>query len=381
MITGRAAKSQPTISEVALAAGVGRATAARTLGNYGSVSSDARAKVLAAAEALGYRTNALARSISTGVSKTVGVIVGDIGNPYFSGVLRGITDTIKARGYDSIILSTDENLHNEIDATSVLSDKQVDGVILASAAIGAADIRHIDSLIRRRTPVVLLDRVVPGLDVDSIVINNRAIAKKAVQNLLALGHRRIGYIWGPTRSPSDNSREGLDESIARTLWSDRERIKGYLEALDENGVGVDPLLISSTEKTETMAAHAFELLMALPEPPTAILAAESPAMIGVLHGIRRTGLTYPAGISLIGFDDTSWSEVLEPPLTMVRQPLLALGNTAAERLMLRIGGFDGPGQIHTLPAEIISRGSITHCPEATPTERSEVKPRFEQQSQ
>ncbi len=128
---GRASGS-PTISEVAAEAGVGRATAARTLGGYGYVSPELKERVLAAAEKLGYRANALARSMSTGDSHTLGVIVADIGNPFFAGVVRGICDTSRARGFDTIVLSTYENLAEEVAATNVLIDKRVDGVIIAS---------------------------------------------------------------------------------------------------------------------------------------------------------------------------------------------------------------------------------------------------------
>ena len=135
---GKPRPSAPTISEVAAAAGVGRATAARTLGGYGYVSAEMRDRVLAAADALGYRTNQLARSVSTGVSHTIGVVVADISNPFFGGVALGISEVASARGFDALVLSTAEHLEEEINAVNVLVDKRVDGIILSSAACAAA---------------------------------------------------------------------------------------------------------------------------------------------------------------------------------------------------------------------------------------------------
>ncbi|MFC7718157.1 LacI family DNA-binding transcriptional regulator [Nonomuraea recticatena] len=174
---GRAA-GPPTISEVAAEAGVGRATAARTLGGYGYVSPELRERVLAAAEKLGYRANALARSMSTGVSHTLGVIVADIGNPFFAGVVRGISDTSRARGFDTIVLSTYEELGEEVAATNVLIDKRVDGVIIASAAVDRTEVAHIKAAMDRGIPVVLVDRAVSSLDLDAVVIDNRDAARR-----------------------------------------------------------------------------------------------------------------------------------------------------------------------------------------------------------
>jgi len=177
----------PTISEVAAAAGVGRSTAARTLGGYGYVSPELRERVLAAAERLGYRANALARSMSTGVTQTLGVIVADIANPFFGGVVRGISDASRARGFQTLVLSTHEDLAEEIAATDVLIDKRVDGIIVASAALDVASAGHIGQARDRGIPVVLVDRAVTGLLLDTVVIDNRAAARDAVAQLIAAG--------------------------------------------------------------------------------------------------------------------------------------------------------------------------------------------------
>src|SRR5690554_140134 len=159
--------SRATISDVAAEAGVGRASAARTLGNYGSVSPELRQRVLDAAEKLGYRTNTLARSVSTGVSHTLGVVVANIGNPFFAGVVRGISDTSRAAGFDTIVLSTHESVEEEQAAVGVLVDKRVDGIVVATAVVGRGDVSHLQEAADQGIPVVLVDRAVANLDLDA----------------------------------------------------------------------------------------------------------------------------------------------------------------------------------------------------------------------
>src|SRR5690554_2819150 len=180
--------SPPTITEVAKEAGVGRATAARTLGNYGYVSSELRERVLDAAEKLGYRANSLARSMSTGVSHTFGVIVADIANPFFAGVIGGIAEKSRSRGFDTLVLSTGESLELERDAVGLLIDKRVDGIIIASAAVTVDQTQHIQDAQQRGIPVVLVDRVIKHLSTDAVAIDNRTAARAAVATLLDVGH-------------------------------------------------------------------------------------------------------------------------------------------------------------------------------------------------
>ncbi|MFS0893130.1 LacI family DNA-binding transcriptional regulator [Microbacterium sp. 179-I 3D3 NHS] len=348
----------PTISEVAEAAGVGRSTAARTLGGYGYVSPELRERVLAAAERIGYRANALARSMSTGVSQTLGVIVADIANPFFGGVVRGISDASRARGFDTLVLSTHEDLDEEIAATNVLIDKRVDGIILASAALDAASAGHIAQARARDIPVVLVDRAVPGLDLDAVVIDNRTSARDAVARLLDAGHRRIGFVWGPPVAERPRRRRELIDVTSRNLWTDGERLQGYLDALDDEGVVFDPELVMVGAKTEEHAEVEVERMLALDDPPTALFCTENDAVTGSLLALRRRGLRVGADVSLIGFDDSSWAAVMEPPLTMIAQPTLELGARAAEVLFAAIDGEPGRAALHTLGTRFVERASV-----------------------
>lgn len=352
----------PTISEVAAAAGVGRATAARTLGGYGYVSPEVRERVLAAAERIGYRTNALARSMSTGVSDTIGVIVADIANPFFGGVVRGISDAARARGSDTLVISTNEQLSEEIAATNVLIDKRVDGIIVASAALDAASAAHIDQARDHGIPVVLVDRAVPGLELNAVVIDNRAAARDAVMRLIAAGHRRVGFVWGPPVRVRPRLRREMVDVAARNLWTDGERLQGYLDALDDEGIVFDADLVMVGEKVEENAHREVGRMLALGDPPTALFCTETDAMTGSLRALRDAGLRVGSDVSLIGFDDSSWATVMEPPLTMIEQPMLALGTRAAEVLFAAIDGQASAAELHTLETRFVERASVASPP-------------------
>ncbi|GIH93753.1 LacI family DNA-binding transcriptional regulator [Planobispora siamensis] len=356
------APGPPTISEVAAEAGVGRATAARTLGGYGYVSPESRERVLAAAEKLGYRTNALARSMSTGVSHTLGVIVADIGNPFFAGVVRGICDTSRARGFDTIVLSTYENLDEEVAATNVLIDKRVDGVIIASAAVDRGEVAHIRAAMDRGIPVVLVDRAVSSLDLDAVVIDNRDAAREAVETLIAAGHRRIGFVWGPPAAEAPATRRGLLAEASRNLWTDGERLRGYLDALDDARIPFDPELVMVGRKTEERATQEVARMLSLPDRITAVFCTETDAVTGALRALRAAGLSYPRDVALIGFDDSAWAAVMDPPLTMIEQPVHGLGAKAAEVLLDTIDGAEPRREMHTLRSRLIVRSSVAPPP-------------------
>ncbi|WP_022892521.1 LacI family DNA-binding transcriptional regulator [Agromyces subbeticus] len=368
----RVSSSPPTISEVATAAGVGRATAARTLGGYGYVSPELRERVLAAAEEIGYRTNALARSMSTGVTHTLGVIVADIGNPFFAGVVRGISDASRERGFDTIVLSTHEDLGEEIAAMNVLIDKRVDGVIVASAAVERADVAHVTAAIDHSIPVVLVDREVVHLDLDAVVIDNREAARSAVDLLIDAGHTRIGFVWGPSSDSRPTTRRELLAAASKNLWTDAERLRGYLDALDDAGIRFDPDLVMVGDKTELRATDEVARMLALPDRATALFCTETDAMTGSLRAVRAAGLSYPADVSLIGFDDSSWAAVMDPPLTMIEQPMHALGAQAAATLLALIDGEATPRSRHTLDTRLVSRASVAPPPGA---ESSRSRPR------
>lgn len=357
--------SPPTIDEVAAAAGVGRATVARTLGNYGSVSPRTRARVMEAADRLGYRPNAIARSMATGTTHTIGVVLADVANPFFSSVLRGISDTMKAHGYDAIVLNTDEKLAREKDAIDVLLDKQVDGIVISSAADRDAAVPHIEAATSRGIPVVLVDRQLETVSLDQVVVNNREVSAAAVAELIGCGHERIGFVWGPVTIEPATDIEAMYEIVSHALWSDGERLLGYLDAITAAGLPFDTALVSHVLKTEQQAERAVSGMLSLKDPPTAVFATETDAVVGTLRAIRRAGLRCPQDVSVIGFDDSPWATLVEPPLTIIDQPVHELGATAAQRLLSRLRDNSMEATTIVLPARYIARGSVAAGPAAS----------------
>ncbi|SDC92817.1 transcriptional regulator, LacI family [Geodermatophilus telluris] len=353
-----AAQVPPTIAEVARAAGVAKATAGRVLGGYGSPSPELQARVRAAAEALGYRPNMLARSMSTGVTKTIGVVVADISNPFFAGLVRGIADAGRAAGYDTVLVNTDERVDRERAAVEVLVGKQVDGLIIASAAGAPAPAPHLRAAISRGTPVVGVDRDLPDLDADVFVIDNREITRHAVDHLIDAGHRRIAYAWGPPHPGQVRSREELLGAAGADLSTGAARLRGYVDALDAAGIDLDPRLVTTGVETVEGTEEALRVMLGSARPPSAVFATETDALLGALRALQAAGLRCPEDVSLVGFDDSPWTAVVEPPITVVQQPVQQLGEAAARRLIQRIDGFDAAAERTVLSARLVSRSSV-----------------------
>jgi LacI family transcriptional regulator len=345
----------PTIPEVAKAAGVSTATAARALGGYGAVSPAARERVLAAAGDLGYRRNDLARAMITGRTNTIGLVIADIENAFFARVVRGVTDSARTAGYEVVLANTDEDPDVERSAVRVLLAKRVDGIIVAPVA---GDPGHLRAAQEAGCPVVLLDRRVPKLDVDTVLVDSYAATRDVVERLQASGHRRIAMVTGATGVTGVT---GASHGTARTRGSvstGQDRVDGYLDALTSAGVS-DPRAYLRTEAhTPDLASAATAELIALPEPPTAVFASDNRVALGVLRAIRAAGVSVPQDMSLVAFDDADWTSVVTPAISVVAQPTHALGRRAAEMLLSRLSGTGGPARVDVMTTEFIARGSV-----------------------
>ncbi|MBK0418686.1 LacI family DNA-binding transcriptional regulator [Leucobacter sp. CSA1] len=352
--------SRPTLSEVARRAGVGRSSAARVLGNYGSVSEHTRRRVLVAAAELGYETNELARSMSTGVTMTIGVVLADIANPFFAAVFRGISDAARAAGYGTLLVNSDEDPELEDEAVRLLVGKQVDGIIAAPAGGAHAPAAALRWAHERGTAVVQVDRTLNGFDADAVVMDNRDAARTAAERLIAAGHRRVALAWGPARQgrgavTADHLREWAGSSEISSVG---ERYLGYAAALEAAGIPLDPALVMTGEQTIEGVRRFARRALAGEGRPTAFIATEVDAVIGVLAEARAAGLVLPADLSLIGFDDSPWASVHDPPITTLRQPVQRLGEHAAEILIARLGGDRRPRVVDHLASETVDQGSV-----------------------
>jgi LacI family transcriptional regulator len=350
----------PTIADVARAAGVSSATAARVLGGYGYAGADTRQRVFDAAKRLAYQPNQLARSMATGRSKTIGVVVADIENLYFARAIRAITDTANASGFDVVLANTDEDIERERAAVRVLLAKRVDGLIISPAS--SVEVNHLIGARDMGCPFVLLDRRVPVLNADTVAIDNFRAAHEAVSSFTKQGHRRIALL---SNSRVDGGHQYLTSPV-------RERIDGYRAALHDAGIRIDPnLTVFGGGDTDNLARQVRKLCQSANR-PTAFLAVTSAVALVLLIVLRELDLSIPDQVSLVCFDDADWTAAVTPPLTVVSQPIKELATTATKDLIARLQGeATGPGEETLLQATIIERGSVSQAP---------VTSRIEQQS-
>ncbi|WP_048645706.1 LacI family DNA-binding transcriptional regulator [Nitratireductor soli] len=361
-----AKKPKATIADVARLAGVSTATAGRVLGDYGYAKAKTREQVMQAARKLGYRTNALARSLITGKTRTIGVVAGDIQNPFYASILRGIADVAESRDFGLLIVNSDENLDKEIRAVNLLMEKQVDGLIVSPCDTRYA--HHLRDLQAAGLPLVLLDRSVAGLEVDRVAIDNIAAAERAVSALVSAGHRRIGLVGEMLEDQEGGLEALLKRGLAGevlstdTLFPSWQRLLGYLRAHRQSGLEVEISLIRRVGAYSAQAAQAVAReLLDRSDRPTAVFATDGTMSEGVMGAISAAGLSVPGDLSLVCFDDLEWMSFLSPGISTMAQPRLAMGEQAATMLLERVEGTDSRGRSVMMRADFVERGSIAIC--------------------
>jgi LacI family transcriptional regulator len=350
MTVGPSRHGGATIPDVADLAGVSRATAARALGGYGSVSATASERVLAAAEKLSYRANGVARSMITGRTMTLGIVLGDIENEFFSRVARGFTDVARAEGFDTIVANTDERVASERAAVRVFLERRVDGLMVAPASM--LDSQHLADARDAGAQLLMVDRRVPRLGVDTVLIDNVAAAREAVGHLAAAGHCRIGMVTGGAGAVAPD----LGEAVVSTS---SDRLKGYRQALDDAGLAFDPSYVVAGDFHLAAARARTVALLRRRDRPTAVFATDSVLALGALLGIRDVGLRCPDDVSMVSFDDPDWASVVRPRLSVMAQPVYDLGAVAARRLVGRVRGRATRPRTTTLTATWCGRESVS----------------------
>ena len=352
MVNSETPKRLVTVQDVAQNAGVSKATAARVLGRYGTTSSAVKEKVLAAAQELGYQANEIARSMTTGRSGIIGVIVGDIENPYFGLAVRGITDAARAEGFDVILANSGEEIEKERDAVRVLMGKRVDGLIITPAK--TSETHHLLSLQKTGRPVVLLDRAVSGLSVDTAVTDDHLAASAATRRLVEFGHRRIAYISAVSSSEVVfRSRAQIDTSTVL------DRIDGFLDVARQAGIEAPERYIRLGATDPFMTRKIVTDLLALSDRPSAILASDNIIALEVFKTIRALGLQIPEDVSLIAFHDADWTSVTTPAVTVIAQPIYDLGRESARMLIERVRGAVHAPRRFVLKSTLINRQSVS----------------------
>ncbi len=325
-----------TIKDVARACGVAPSTVSNALHGKGYVRGRTRTRILEAAQQLGYRASSVARGLRLQRSWSVGMLVADIANPWFPELVRGAEDVLWAQQINLVLCNTDYRPEKEAAYLRDLLDKRVDGLIFASTA---ASSEAIPRLQEEGVPLVMLNRRHATVATDYVGMDNRVGIAAAIAHLAALGHRRIGFIAGR-----------LGSSAAE------ERREGYRAAIMALTGAMDETLMVQGDYSIASGEAAARRLMALAEPPTAIVSANDFMAYGAMQAITAAGLAVPGDVSVTGFDDIFMSGLSLIGLTTVRPPTPLLGARAAETLLARIGGTAPAGPVEVvLPSELAVR--------------------------
>jgi LacI family transcriptional regulator len=322
----------PTMRDVAHSAGVSLKTVSRVVNGETTVAPDLAARVRAAVESLNYRPHIGAAMLrrSDRRSRTIGVLLEDVTNPFFATVYRAVEDEARERGVHVLSGCLDDDPRRERDLARAFAQRQTDGMVLAPSGPDQSYLESVGGV-----PIVFLDRPAGGFAGDAVLATNTEGAAEAVRHLLSYGHRRVAFLGDQVR-----------------LWTARGRYQGYLAAMTDAGLAP----FGAHELHDPGAAQAAaEALLAGPDAPTAFFSGQNMITIGVLRALHRAGRHRE--VAVVGFDDFPLADLLEPAVTVVAQDPVAMGRTAARALFERIEGESGPPREFRIPTTLIPRGS------------------------
>ncbi|GAA3216893.1 LacI family DNA-binding transcriptional regulator [Actinocorallia longicatena] len=320
------------MKDVARLAGVSTMTVSRVVNGEAGVGPETAARVERAIRGLGYQRDAVARQLRRKgqLTQTIGLLVDNVADPFMAAFASAAEDVARQRGNVVLIGSSRDDLRREREVIAAFTSRRVDGMILIPVE---GSHRFLLPSMATGTHVVCADRRAPGLDVDTVIVDNRDAVREAVGHLVAHGHRRIAFLGD-----------------RKEIWTLAERRTGYTEALAEAGIPLDPGLVRHGLRVASDAAAAVTGLLAAPDPPTAVLAGNDIVAVGVLE-------TLPPAVAMIAFGDFVLADRISPPVTVVSQDPVAIGTTAAHLLFARIHGDTSPPRTVTLPTRLITRGS------------------------
>ncbi len=308
---------KPTIYDVAKKAGVSIATVSKVINNTGRISEKTKNKVLKVIGSLNYQQNVIATALTGKHTYTIGLLIPDLSNLFFAELARSIEDRGNELGYNLVICSTDYNPEKEAKYIELLKRKNVDGFILAS---GFENTYEVEKLIEEKYPVAIVARDVPAFNVNAVCIDDFQGGYDAASCLIELGHKKIAI-------------------IARDVWSNRERIRGFRKALEDHG-GIEEYefaqfaLESSVQAGKTISLE----YLSSSDPPTAIFACNDLLAIGAIEAIREKNLRVPDDVSVIGFDNTVIATIIDPQLTTMAQPIQHMGREVMDLIVAEIKG-------------------------------------------
>lgn len=327
-----------TIKDVAKRANVSFSTVSRVIRGTKGVHPETKKRVLKAIKKSNYHVDAGARGMVKRQTKTIGLAISDISNPFYPPLLRGVENTINKFGYNLFLCNTDEDVNKEDTYLKLMLEKRVDGLIIAPTGGSTSRLKEFE---KRGVPIVLVDRKVEGISADMVGVDNVQGAFSAVEHLLKSGHKRIAIITG-----------------LKNVTTTQERIQGYLEALKAYNLEVDDSLIVEGYSNIEGGISATESLFKMDSVPTAIFSTNNLMTLGCLIALRKLNRNVPKDVGIVGFGDLEWAEALDRPLTAVSQPTYAIGSNAAQLLIQRLLG-EGPTkkQNIVLRTELVIRRS------------------------
>ncbi len=325
-----------SIKDIARTANVSHSTVSRALNNNPRVKSETVERIRRIAEQSGYRGSAIARSLATRRSMTIGVVVTTIADLFAAGVVSGIETIAGDHGYSVFLANSNADPDREMRVVRTFEERRVDGIIVTASRVGAL---HLDLLSRMNVPIVLLNNQHPSEFAHSVMIENLSASYEATTHLVVFGHRRIAYI---------GDRNGRQ--------SDTERFGGYRQALDAANLPFQPEYVLYGIGTPESGRDAMSAFLKLSEPPTAVFCYDDMTALGAIRQIHSAGLRVPGDVSVVGFDDLSIVQFTEPPLTTIRQPMSDMGRLAMEAMLDLLGGSGATHEIK-VRGELIVRAS------------------------
>lgn len=329
-----------TIKDVAQRSGVSIVTVSKYL-NGGNVRKKTAELISSAIKELGYRPNLLARSLRNSCSMTIGILVDNITNNFYASIISLLTDNLQSRGYGCLIYEVGDMASEKLNpAIDFLTGKSIDGLFILSSKIPAEPVNKLNLLFRN---VVTIDSYIPGLFADSVFTDNLSAAYMATEQFLVRGHRDAAIITGFSDS-----------------FSARDRLNGYLRAMEDHGITVDPEYVFQNNYDMNGGYDAFKQLWALPEEkrPTAVLVTSYFMTVGTIIALNELGLTIPRDISLICFDNYDINKVFKPSLSCITQPVESIAQQAADLMLDRIFNNPADSRIIRLPASYSEGESV-----------------------
>jgi DNA-binding LacI/PurR family transcriptional regulator len=332
-----------TQADIAARVGISRATVSAALSESRFVSPELKAQILQAAEALHYVPDILARSMKTNRTMTIGLVLPNILSPVWATISRGVADVARSAGFSTLMYDTDEQCDVMQTALRNLRERRVDGIVLAPCGEPTAAALA-QFIAETAMPIALIDREIVELSLDTVVSDNASGTYQATKHLLDAGRQRIGLV-----------------NLPLAISTGRDRLKGYQRALKEHGRPVaDALIAVGGRGIEEGYRQADRLLsLSTDRRPDALLVSSHLMTLGALRALRDRALRIPEDVAVIGFDDTAWASLIDPPLTVVNQQAYEIGSQGARLLLARLtsGATDGAPRRIVLPTELICRRS------------------------